>query len=103
MERSLIIVHRRDLLVCRVSLRMAEGEVARSTSPEAMVFVWYEGGDARRRMHALPCLCLKFWTGHRRDLPVCRASLRMAEGEVARSTSPEAMVFVWYGRGDPEA
>ena len=50
--------------------------------------------EARRRTHALPCLCLKFWTGHRRDLLVCRVSLRMAEGEVARSTSPEAMVFV---------
>ena len=62
-------------------LMSAAGSAAKST-------------EARRRMHALPCLCLKFWTGHRRDLPVCRASLWMAEGEVARSTSPEAMVFV---------
>ena len=37
----------------------AEGEVARSTTPEAMVFVWCGRGDPRRRMHVLPCLCLK--------------------------------------------
>ena len=40
-----IILHRRDLLVCRVALSMAEGEVARSTSSEAMVFIGCARGD----------------------------------------------------------
>ena len=36
-------------------------------------------------------------------LLVCRVALSMAEGEVARSTSSEAMVFIGCARGDPEA
>ena len=40
---------------------------------------------------------------HRRDLLVCKVRFRMAEGGVARGTLPEAMMFIAYGRGDPEA
>ena len=49
----------------------AGGEVARSTSPKAMVFVWCGRGDPRRRMHVLPCLCLRFLEGVSARSPYC--------------------------------
>ena len=37
-----------------------------------------------------------------RHILVCRVALNMAESEVVRSTSPEAMAFIGCARGDLE-